>query len=72
MALSAAFEVLAQLGFSSWRSLLPAVAGVAAGLGVYYGTGETPASAAVALALGLLGISLGIAWHLGHRHARKP
>ena len=70
MALSAAFEVLAQLGFSSWRSLIPAAVGVAAGLGIFYGSGQTPASAAVAFALGLMGIAIGVAWHLAHRHRR--
>lgn len=70
MAIFDAFDLLGILGISSWRSLLPAAIGIGAGLGVYFGTGETPASAAVAFALWLVSIFIGFVWDFSHRRRR--
>lgn len=53
----------------SWRFFLAAAIGIGAGLSVYFSSGETPASAAVAFAFGLAGIFMGLIWQ--YRHERS-
>ena len=67
MALVDVIELLSVLDISSWRLAVPTVVGSGAGLGVYYLSGETPASAAVAFALWLAGLGIGLVWHFSHR-----
>ena len=70
MAIFDALELLGILDISSWRLAVPTVVGVGAGLGVYYISGQTPASAAVAAALWLVGLVVGLVWHFSHRQRR--
>ena len=70
MALLDVLDVLGIFDVLSWRSFLPTVAGIGAGLVVYYLAGQTPASAAVAFALGLTGIGIGLVWEYSHRRRR--
>lgn len=70
MAIFDALELLGVLDIFSWRSFLPTAIGIGAGLGVYYLSGETPASAAVAFALGFAGLCIGLVWQFSHRRRR--
>ena len=70
MAIFDALELLGILDISSWRLAVPTVVGVGAGLGVYYISGQTPASAAVVAALWLVGLVVGLVWHFSHRQRR--
>lgn len=45
------------------RLYIPLAAGIALGLGLYYLTGQTPASAAMAFGAGILGLLIGILMH---------
>jgi len=47
-----------------WRFFLPTAIGFAVALGVYYLTGESPASAAVASAIGFAGVCTGLIWQV--------
>lgn len=70
MSLFDAFEFLDFLDILiSWRFFLPAAIGVGAALAVYHLSGETPASAAVAFAIGFAGLCTGIVWQV--RHERR-
>ena len=46
------------------RFVIPTAAGIVVALGVYYLTSQTPGSAAVAFVIALLGILLGVVWHI--------
>ncbi|HEY4530059.1 MAG TPA: hypothetical protein VIG97_07000 [Luteimonas sp.] len=46
------------------RFIIPTAAGIIVALGVYYLTGQTPGSAAVAFAIAVLGIVFGVVWHI--------
>jgi uncharacterized membrane protein len=46
------------------RLVIPTVVGIGLALGVYYLTGQTPGSAAVAFGIGLLGLCVGAIWHI--------
>ena len=70
MAIFDVLELLGVLDISSWRLAVPAVIGIGAGLGVYYLSGQTPASAAVAAALWLTGLVVGLVWQFSHRQRR--
>lgn len=70
MALFDALDLLGILDVFSWRSFLPTVVGIGTGLAIYYWTGETPASAAVAFALGFTGLCIGLVWDITHRRRR--
>ena len=67
MAIFDALDLLSTLDIVSRRSFLPTAIGVVAGLGIYYWSGETPASAAVAFALGFTGLCIGLLWDFSHR-----
>lgn len=54
-----------------WRFVVPAAIGAGVGLGVYYLSGEDPAGAAVAFALGLLGVCVGGVWQFVHWRRRE-
>jgi hypothetical protein len=70
MALFDVLEILNVLDISSWRLSVPTIVGIGAGLGVYFLSGETPASAAVAFALWVVGLVVGIVWEFSHRQHR--
>ena len=70
MAIFDALDLLSILDVFSWRSLLPTAIGVGSGLGIYYWSGETPASAAVAFALSFTGLCIGLIWDFSHRRRR--
>lgn len=59
------YDLLALLAF--WRFFLPVAVAAAAGLVVFYATGQTPASAAVAFGLGLFGLCIGMVWQVAAR-----
>ena len=46
------------------RIIIPTAVGIVVALGVYYLTGQTPASAAVAFGIGLLSVCVGVIWHI--------
>ena len=46
------------------RLIVPVVVGIAVGLGVYYISGQTPASAAVAFGIGVVSLCVGVIWHI--------
>lgn len=62
MAIFDALDLPGMLDIVAWRSLLPTAIGIGCGLGIYYGSGETPASAAVAFGLGFAGLCIGWIW----------
>jgi len=70
MALFDALDLLGILDIFSRRSFLPTAVGIGAGLGIYYWSGETPASAAVAFVLGFTGLCVGLIWDFAHRRRR--
>ena len=70
MAIFDVLDFLGVLDISAWRLAVPTVVGIGAGLGVYFLSGETPASAAVAFALWLAGLVIGIVWEFSHRQRR--
>lgn len=46
------------------RLIIPLGVGIAAGLGVFYLGGQDPASAAVAFAIGIVGLVVGVIWQI--------
>lgn len=70
MALIDAFELLGLLAGLTWRSIVPVAIGIGGALAIYYGSGETPASAAVAFAVGFTGICIGAVWEFAHGRRR--
>lgn len=71
MAIFDVLDLLGVLDISPWRLAAPIVIGIGAGLGVYYLSGQTPASAAVAAALWLAGLVIELVWQLSHRQRRR-
>jgi hypothetical protein len=49
---------------STWRIYVPSAVGIGAGLGIYHLSGKDPSGAAVAFALGLAGVCIGVIWEL--------
>ena len=70
MALFDALDLLGMLDVFSWRSFLSTAVGIGTAVAIYYWTGETPASAAVAFALGFAGLCFGLIWDFAHRRRR--
>ena len=62
MSLFDAFDLLGLLDGLTWRFFVPASIGIGTGLGIYYLSGKDPAGAAVAFALWLIGICIGLIW----------
>lgn len=46
------------------RIVVPTALGILLGLGVYYFTGQTPGSSAIAFGIGILGFCVGVIWHI--------
>jgi hypothetical protein len=70
MAILDVLESLGVLDISPWRLVVPTVVGIGIGLAVYYLSGETPASAAVAFVLWLVSLGIGLAWQFGRGRRR--
>jgi hypothetical protein len=49
---------------SAWRVTVSSGIGIGAGLGIYHLSGKDPAGAAIAFALGLAGICVGVIWEM--------
>lgn len=67
------FDALAFFDFldiSSWRLVVPSAIGIGAGLGIYYLWNKDPAGAAVAFALGFVGVCVGAVWQFSHGRRR--
>ncbi len=54
----------------SWRSAAGGVVGAGAGVAIYYLSGKDPAGAAVALAVGFVGLCAGVVWDFAARNRR--
>lgn len=68
-------EMLGSLLFDIWarpRFAIPALLGIAAGVAVFHLTGKEPASAAMALGCGLLGVAIGFVLHYFRDAPRDP
>lgn len=68
-------ELLGSLLFDLWarpRFAIPTLLGIAAGVAVFYLTGKEPASAAMALGCGLLGVAIGFVLHYFRDAPRDP
>jgi hypothetical protein len=70
MSLFDAFDLLELLDGLTWRFVVPASIGIGAGLGIYHLSGKDPAGAAVAFALGLIGICVGLVWEFSRARRR--
>ena len=70
MSLFDAFDLIDLFDPSAWRFFVPLLVGIGAGLFVYFTSDETPASAAVAFALGLAGFIVGWIWEFSHGQRR--
>lgn len=70
MAIFDALEFLDLLDFLiSWRLLATAI-GIVMALGLYFLSGETPTGAAVAFAVGFVGVCTGLVWQFRHERRR--
>jgi hypothetical protein len=67
MAFFDVFDVLDILDLFTLRSFIPTAIGVGAGFGVYYLSGETPTSAAIGVAFGLIGFCVGLFWQFSYK-----
>lgn len=68
-------ELIGSLLFDVWarpRFAIPALLGIAAGVAAFYLTGKEPASAAMALGCGLLGLAIGFVLHHFRDAPRDP
>jgi hypothetical protein len=70
MSIFDALEFLDFLDIFSWRLIVPSAIGIGAGLGIYYLSGKDPAGAAVAFALGFVGVCIGAVWQFSHGRRR--
>ncbi|MEL1265324.1 hypothetical protein [Pseudoxanthomonas putridarboris] len=46
------------------RIVIPLGVAAAIGIGIYYLSGKTPTSAAVAFGIGIIGLVIGVIWHI--------
>ena len=68
-------EILGSLLFDLWarpRLAIPTLLGIAAGIAVFHLTGKEPASAAMAVGCGLLGLAIGFVLHYVRDAPRGP
>jgi hypothetical protein len=64
-------DVLSLLDIFTWRIFISTVIGVGAGAAVFYMSGETPASTAIAVGLGLVGLLAGLLWEFGRESGKR-